>query len=179
MDVQSSDVVSDAFVARSGESLSLREHGVFRVRCLDGAGNVKWEEDAQNALTNEGEEYFLNAALRATGGVSTFYIRLLNTGASPGASSTLASPGGTEASGTGYSAQSVTFGAPSKPGSHYQSASTQASWTAGASWTAVTYMYLATTSNNTGKHVAYAALSQSRTLATNDQLQITYTITQQ
>jgi hypothetical protein len=172
------DVAADGMVSMDRPVGVIREKGVFHVECVGADGKIKWAEDVENALTNEGQQYILTAAFNATGAVSPSYIRLLNTGATPGLSSTLASKGGTEASGTGYSPASVTYTV-SKPATNYQAASSTASWTnsSGSAWTAVTHLFVATTSNDTGKFVAYAALSVSRTLQNGDTLNTTYTAT--
>ena len=62
----------------------------------------------------------------------------------------------------------------------YQATSKQLTFTAsGGSIGPVTYAVIATTSDNTGQLLAYAALSQSRTLASGESLTVTYRLKQQ
>lgn len=182
------DKATAGMIMKNHNDTTIQEFGVVKLKCFDEKGNLKWEEEAHNALTKQGQEWMLKAAFGSASDKSgevpvintstvTMYVGLLNTGASPSADSTLASPGGTESTGTNYSRKSVTFTV--AQATNWSAASSQATWTAGAGgWTAVTHMFLGTTASgdNSGRMIAWVQLLQSRTLAQNDVLNVTYTI---
>jgi hypothetical protein len=65
--------------------------GVFHVKCLDSEGNVKWDEAFHNLVVNEGlqdinAKYFTGVTYTAT-----WYMGLVNTGATYAAGDTMAS----------------------------------------------------------------------------------------
>jgi len=158
--------------------IDVREIGSMSFRCYDAQGNLKWEElDRTNSLADEGEYMFLDVTLRAGTPPSTFYLRLFND--TPVDTDTLGSITG-EASGNGYTAQEITRNTTGWPtlaldSGDMQVTSTTETFTAsGGSWGPVTYCVLATTTDGTGKFVSYVALSQSRTLANGESLQVTY-----
>jgi hypothetical protein len=68
--------------------------GVFSIECYDKEGNLKWEEVAKNAATDEGLNDVLNAYFHAGSQTSTWYIGLIKTGNTLDAGDTLASHAG-------------------------------------------------------------------------------------
>jgi hypothetical protein len=155
----------------------IREIGVFHVihRASDGA--ILHEEDAPNNLADEGEQAFLDCVLRATSCPTTFFLRLYND--TPVETDTLSTLTG-EPSTNGYAAQELTRNSTGWPtlaldsGDYQATAATKTFTATGGSWGPVTYLALATSSNNSGKLISYAALSTSRTLANGESLQVTY-----
>jgi len=159
------------------------EIGTLNLTAYDKDGNVKWQEFARlNALADEGEQLFLNCTLITTGCPTTFYLRLFND--TPAETDTLADLTG-EPSTFGYAACEITRDASGWPtlaldSGDYMATSSEETFSAsGGSWGPVTYAVLATTSNNTGKLVAYAALSTSRTLANGESLKVVYNLKMQ
>lgn len=128
-----------------------------------------------NNLADEGESdiidvYFEDQAVRATLYIRGYNDTIVET-------DTLATITG-EVSGTGYAALTYTRGT---DWTHTNSVATGATktWTAGAGgWTAMTYINIGTVASGTaGLHIAYVALSATRTLAASETLDITPTVT--
>jgi hypothetical protein len=163
------------------EVIHAKEFGQFHLTCLDRAGNVLWQDVVNNALADEGEQYFLGTALADTSQPANFYIRLYND--TPAETDTLGDLTG-EPSTYGYAAQAIpsttTGWAIALVSGDYKATSTEETFVAsGGSWGPVTYAVLATSSDNSGKLIAYGALSVSRTLASGDSLLVVYTVTLQ
>jgi hypothetical protein len=163
--------------------LDPRAVGFMDFRCFDVLGNLLWEEIGRpNNLADEGEYMFLDVVLRAGTAPTNFYLRLYND--TPVETDNLTSITG-EPSTNGYAAQLVernTTGWPTlalDSGDHRAVSTTETFTASGGSWGPVIYCVLATTSDNSGKHVSFVALSQSRTLASGESLQVTYRLKQQ
>ena len=155
----------------------MKETGVFELNAYNAQGNLIWTEDIKNDIANEGQYMFLDVTLRNGTAPAGYYIRLYNT--TPTKTSTLSGLTG-EPSTNGYAAQAVARNSTGWPTlaldtGDYQGQTLTTTFNAtGGSWGPVTYAVLATTSDNTGKLVSFAALSQSRTLASGESLQVTY-----
>jgi hypothetical protein len=169
--------------------------GIYHVECRDQDGNLKWSEDAPNALYDEGEFAILDIALRAGSAPASWYIGLLKTslGSAPAETATLATlPVATHeltnASDPGYSARqavardATASGWPTLAlnGGDYQVTSKQVSWTASSNWTdTVRWIFLTTVGtvgDTTGKLISLAQLSADRLLLSGDTLQVTYSL---
>jgi len=155
--------------------------GLWDFKCFDKDGNLKWEEQAYNALADEGEFAMLDVFLRAGSAPAGFFVRLFND--TPTETDTLSDLTG-EPSGNGYSAQAVARDATAAgwptlalDDGDYQATGKTVTFTAsGGSIGPVTYGVLATSTDSSGKLIAYVALSQSRTLATGESLQVTFKV---
>lgn len=160
----------------------IREIGRFDLVCRDASGNIKWTEQAHNALANVGEQSILGSYFRAATAPTGFYLRLYNTTpALTDTLTTLASYEPSTANGYNPANNSITRDATGWPtlslvSNHYQVVSKTVTITATGAVGPVTYAAISTSSDNTGTLVAYAALSQSRTLASGDSLALTYTV---
>lgn len=152
---------------------------VWHLKHRDRDGNVIWEEHKENALADEGEQDILEVFYRAAAAPTEFYIRLFND--TPIETDGLTDLIG-EPSGNGYAAQLVERSAVGFPTSaldagDWQIASKTVTFTAsGGAIGPVTHGVLATTSDNTGRLNSFVALSQSRTLADGESLDVTITI---
>lgn len=143
----------------------------------DRSGNIIWETAwIENSLADEGEQDILDIIYRASTAPTTFYTRLYND--TPVDTDTLALLTG-EASGNGYGAltwnrNSTDFPTLALDAGDYQVSSVTKQYSAsGGSWGPVTYMVLATVATGTaGKIYNYFALSQSRTLADGEKLDV-------
>ena len=164
----------------AGQSGVIQEVGIVPIRCYDKGGNLKWVDVAFNALANEGEYLIEDVIFRGSAPPTKFYLRLYNT--TPVLTSTLSSLSAYEpATANGYNPanQRITrdsTGFPLVPqlvSLHYEISSKTITITATGAIGPVTYAALTTSSDNTGKLMAYAALSGSRTLASGDSLQLT------
>jgi hypothetical protein len=128
-----------------------------------------------NALADEGESDMLAVYFRTQAKRANIFGRLYND--TPTETDTLATLTG-EVTGTGYAA--VTF-AVSDAGwptlaldsGDFKVTSSVQTFTAGGAWTVATNLVLATVASGTaGLHVAWVALSTSRTLANTDTLDV-------
>ena len=169
-------------VVYENPAVSAVEQGEFVLTATAPDGSILWEEQIRNAFADEGEQLILDVFLRGATAPTQFYLRLYND--TPVETDGLASLTG-EPSGSGYSPALVERSATGWPtlaldSGDYQATSSAETFTAsGGTIGPVTYAVIATSSDNTGKLVAYAALSQSRTLADGESLTVTYKLKQQ
>lgn len=153
--------------------------GIWEFEHLDRNGNVLDSWQHQNALADEGEQNLLDAYFRAQNAPSIFYIRLFND--TPVETDSISSLTG-EPSTNGYTAQALnrnTSGFPTLElnSGDYRVISSQVTFSAtGGSWGAVTYATLTTSSDSSGKLIAYVALSTPRTLADGETLKVRFYI---
>ena len=133
----------------------------------------------ENFLADQGESDILDVYFRAGTAPSGFFFRLFNdTPVETDALTDLIN----EVTGTGYAAIAVARNTTDWPtlalnSGDYRITSATKTFTATGTWTAATYLVLATTSNNTGRHVASRALGATRTLLNGDTLAVTYNLT--
>lgn len=162
------------------EKSVIQEVGWMRMYQTDLAGNLVWSGLARNALANEGEQSVLDTYFRGATPPAGFYLRLYNT--TPALGSTLSTLSASEpATANGYNPanqglarNSTDWPSLSLVSSHYEVTSKTITVTAsGGTIGPVTYAAIATSSDNTGKLVSYAALSATRTLNAGDSLQMT------
>lgn len=150
--------------------------GEWQFAHIGANGQIKDEWSMFNALADEGEQNLLDQYFRNQNAPTSFYIRLFND--TPVETDTLSSLTG-EPSTNGYAAQGIgraTSGFPTlalDSGDYRLTSSTETFSASGGSWGPVTYAVLATSTDNSGKLIAYVALSQSRTLADGESLQVT------
>lgn len=151
--------------------------GEWQFEIIGADGKLKETWSMFNALADEGEQNILDLYFRAQNTPSGFYLRLFND--TPVETDTLSDLTG-EPSGNGYSAQALARNTTDFPtlaldSGDYKVTSKTVTFTAsGGTIGAVTYAVLATTSNNTGKLVAYVALSGSRTLLAGESLNVIF-----
>lgn len=169
-------------VVHETPAVSAVEQGEFVLTATAPDGSVLWEEQIRNAFADEGEQLILDVFLRGATAPTQFYLRLYND--TPVETDGLASLTG-EPSGNGYAPALIERSATGWPtlaldSGDYQATSKAVTFTAsGGSIGPVTYAVIATSSDNTLKLIAYAALSQSRTLADGESLTVTYRLKQQ
>lgn len=149
---------------------------------LDAQGNVKERWETENALADEGEQSMLDTYFRNQNAPAQFYLRL--TKDTPVEIDTLTTLTGL-VSGNGYVAkllERTTTGFPglSLNAGDYRVTTKTVTFTASGGSIPITgnaqYVFISTTSNNTGKLIAYVALSQGRKLNAGESLQITVRI---
>lgn len=153
--------------------------GEWKFTHLNIDGSIKDQWCQFNALADEGEQQILDTYFRDATEPTSFYIRLVND--TPVETDTIADLTG-EPSGNGYSAQALArnntdFPTLALSSGDYQVTSKTVTFTAsGGSIGAVTYGILTTSTDSSGKLIAYVALSGSRTLASGESLQVTFSI---
>jgi len=130
-----------------------------------------------NALADEGEVDILDVYFDAQAVRTSLYFRLFNDTILEADS--LADISANEITGTGYTGITVTRGTDwGAPTAGAGTASTTKTFTGGSGgWTAATDLVLATVATGTaGLHIAWAALSATRTLLENDTLDVDMTV---
>lgn len=65
--------------------------GVFTIQCLDADGNVKWVEEFPNLVVNTGLQYMNTQVFKGVTYTATWYMGLINTGATYLAADTMLS----------------------------------------------------------------------------------------
>lgn len=173
------------------DKVSLHEVGYFEFIAFNSKGQEIWREIAKNAIADEGEQNALNCWLVNTACATSYYVRLSDSTStcSIAEADNLATASSGEPSGNGYAAQAIGRSsdwtvAQISSGTDgctetncYRATSTTETFSAsGGSWGPVYCAFVATTSDNTGKLVSWAALSTGRTLASGESLQVTYKI---
>ena len=154
--------------------------GIWNFEYRDKDGNLKEAWSSQNALADEGESSMLDTYFRATNSPTTFYLRLFND--TPVETDALSNLTGEPASTYEYAAQELTRNATGFPtleldSGDYQVVSKQVTFTAtGGSWGPVTYAVLATSTDSSGKLIAFNELSSAKTLASGETLKVTLTL---
>jgi hypothetical protein len=155
--------------------------GFWTVRHLDRRGRLLWADAGHNLWHDEGEQWLLQVAFTEAQSVpANFYIGL-DARTSLAEADTLASLV-SEPSTNGYARQPVASDATAdgwavtQVGGDYRATSKTVTFTAsGGSIGPVTKMFVCTVVSGTGgKLVASRALSQSRTLANGESLQVSY-----
>lgn len=68
--------------------------GVFNVQCLDADGNVKWTEEFPNLVVNTGLQYLNTQVFKGVTYTATWYMGIINTGASYAGGNTMLSHSG-------------------------------------------------------------------------------------
>lgn len=151
--------------------------GIAEFICRDQYGNVKWEETVKNALTLEGansmlEVYFNGGTQIAQNAWYASLYTVTPTTALTGATATTNELSGA----TGYARQNIATWTLSQVTNWRVTAAT-VTFTAGGAWTAVTAAaFVNASAGAAGKALSFIALSQSRTLANGDSLQLGYYI---
>jgi hypothetical protein len=170
-------------LALTAPAFAVQESGVFTFDQYNSAGELVWAGVSHNALANEGEYLIEDVLMRGNTPPTQYYLRLYNT--TPTLTSTLstlstyepATANGYDPATNGITRDSTGWPlVPQLVSSHYEITSKTVTITATGAVGPVTYAALSTTSNNTGKLMAYAALAATRTLASGDSLQVTYKI---
>jgi len=135
-----------------------------------------WQE---NALADEGEGDMLAVYYRTQAKRANMFGRLFND--TPVETDTLATLTG-EVTGTGYAAvtwavSDAGFPTHALDSGDFRVVSSVQTFTAGGTWTVATNLVLATVASGTaGLHVAWSALSASRTLVLNDTLDVSIAV---
>lgn len=175
---------------------AIKAIGYYHIEHRNAAGELLHEEDAPNALMDEGEFAILDIALRAGTAPANWFIGLMKNTLTvlPAETSTLATLNSagpyelTNGSDPGYSARAQVNRDATANGwptlalnsGDYQATSKSVVFTASSNWTdTVRWMFLTTVStvgDTTGKLISLAQLSADRTLLSGDTLTITYNL---
>jgi hypothetical protein len=152
---------------------------IWKLECRDINGNIKWKEEGRNGLVDEGEENMLRTYFRNESEPTEFYVRLANDTIIE--TDTLSDIAG-EPSGNGYAPILIERSAVGFPiiqldNGDYRVTSKEFTYTAsGGTIGPVNLAYVATTSDNSGKLIAFKALSTTRNISDGDSLLGTFRI---
>lgn len=154
--------------------------GYFVVSCYDQDGNLKWEDTAENGVTNLALNDILNVYLRSTSQTTTWYLGLVdnNTFTAFGAADTMASHAGWIEN-VGYSGGvRLTWSAGAASSQAVVNASTvNFAMTATATIRGIFLGSDSTLSGTTGNLFATAAFSGgNQSVNSGDNLKVTYTV---
>lgn len=160
---------------------------IWDVRHLDRHGRVIWTDHGRNITHDEGEEYIIKTAFTEELAVPTsFYLGLDDrdgvTNPAPAEADTLTDLAG-EPSANGYgrigiASDGTDWTSQQDGGSgDWEALSKQCTFTAsGGDWPVVSTMFLATSSDATGRLLVTKALSQDRTVLDGESLVCTLTV---
>lgn len=153
-------------------------HGYFVIEHKDRNGNVIWRDEGYNNLADEGEQAMLDVFFRNGNAPTAFALALFND--TPVDTDTVSSLTGEPAATYGYARQALArnttdFPALALDSGDYMVTSKVCTFSAsGGSWGPVTYAVLIATIDSAAKLIAYKALSQSRTIADGESIDVTY-----
>jgi hypothetical protein len=164
--------------AEMGGGLAMAVLGMkslYRFECLDSEGNVKWVEEIENLVTNEGLNDVLNKYFKGSSYTAAFYVGLKLTG-TIAAGDTLASHAGwTEASSYTGNRQAITLGTVASQSVNNSGAVNAFAITGTMT---VTGGFLCTVATGTsGVLYGAAEFSVSRAVINGDTLNVTVTLT--
>lgn len=161
----------------------IRIGGVFDLVCLGPDGREKWRERAHNIVTNEGLNHILDAVLHGATQITTWYVAPVESNTSPAAGLTYATPTFTES--TAYDeANRVAYNEAAAASQSITNSANPASFSINATKTIYGAALVGggsapTTKGDTaggGTLLCYALLTASKSVASGDTLNITYTL---
>jgi hypothetical protein len=167
------------------EAFPVREIGLWEFTHRSASGNLLWHAIEHNALVDVGEQRLLEIYFRdATEPGANQYVSLSDASnpCSIAETDSLATANTGEPSTNGYARQTITRDTSGWPTSaldsgDWQITSTTETFTAsGGSWGPVNCAVLQTSTDNTGDFLTFVALSQARTLASGETLDVSLKI---
>lgn len=170
------DRVSARLKTRQTPESQLTLRGFFSIVCRDSAGNVKWTDEGENIVVNTGINYILGTAILDS---ATLYIGLLGSSPSPTSGWTMTNAGGAETA--GYDEATRPAWGQGAAGSQAVTNATAVEFTMDGTDTTIGGAFVTTDNTKdgtTGTLVAAKAFTGgNKTVADNDVLSVTYTIT--
>lgn len=170
------DTASAVVKSKKDNQSGLVLTGWVRVECHDPDGNVKWVDEGKNIVVNEGIDYILGTAILDS---ATLYVGLLTASPSPAAGWTMTNAGGAEAA--GYDEATRVSWGQDAAASQAVTNSTSADFTMDGNDTSIGGAFITTDSTKDGTAgtliAAKAFTGGNKTVANNDVLSVTYTIT--
>jgi len=154
--------------------------GIWTFKHFNKNGKLLYEQTQRNAFADEGEYMLLNSFFRGLSSPSGFYLRLAYDVLK--VTDTLVDVYAEPGVGYGYSAKTIERSAVGFPtiamdSGHYMATTKHVTWVAsGGVIGPLNVMYLATTSDNTGKLVCYVPLLVEQTVEDGDSAEAWVTI---
>lgn len=149
---------------------------VYRCECFDSAGNLKWVEERENLVTNAGLDDVLDKYFKGSAYTASHFVGLKEAGAIAAGDTLASHVGWLENTAYTGNRQALTLGAVS--GQSVDNSASQASFTFTGAAT-IAGVFIATVASGT-VGVLYGAVDfgASRSVALNDVLNVTCTLTQ-
>lgn len=170
-------------VAKKGSGLhgNAKMQGLWKITCRDKDGNIKWEDEWENAVVNAGLDHALDATLSGGTQTTTWYVGLTDGTPTVAAGDTMSSHAGW-AEVTAYDeAARVTWTDGGVSGQSVDNSASAATFTISTNGTTVGGAFLTSVSTKGGSTgILYAAGAFSagdKSLDDNDTLDVTATFT--
>jgi hypothetical protein len=161
-------------VANAKDNEGMEIGGIWEFNCYDADGNFKWSEKVHNLVTNEGLNHILDVEFHAASQVTTWYVGLKGTG-DPAAGDTLASHAGwTEFADYSGNRQEFVEGAASSQA--ISNSGNAASFTMTGGGTVAGSFLTSAETGTSGTLFSAVNFTASRTVATSDVINVTYTL---
>ena len=184
----SNDIVDASIVRGSSNSDAMTVVGRYHAECYDAQGNLKWTEDFDNLVTDQGKAHLLNNGLAGPATAVNVRMSLFTAGA-PAATWTYATPVYTECVvGTIAARGTPTFNAASGAGTVSKATTSAVAFTIGATGATITgaaiNLIVGAVGNlgNTGDTataggILYSAgtFASAKTVTSGDTLNVSYT----
>lgn len=174
------DVASASLIANTGAQEGVQTHGFYTVDCVDAQGNLKWSDTIKNLVVTAGKDFMLTQTFTGAGYTAAWFLALVD-----GASSPTYNAADTMASHVGWS-EFATYSNATRPAPSFNAASAGAIATTPTSFSingtgTVAGAFLTTNnvvSGTTGTLFSAGNFTGgSRSVASGDTLNVTYTLT--
>lgn len=171
-----SDEAKAALRSRRGNRDKFVLSGWMKTVCRDKHGNIKWVDEGPNLVVNEGIDYILTNDLAG----ATLYLGLTEASPSPAAGNTMSSHAGWDEAAGYDEANRVSWGQ-GEPSSQAVTNGTAAEFTMDGNDTSIGGAFITTDNTKDGTSGTLIAVKAftggNKTVADNDVLSVTYTIT--
>lgn len=145
---------------------------IYRIECRDKHGNIKWTEEVENLVTNEGKDDLLDKYFKGSSYTAAWHLGLKGTG-SVAAGDTLASHSGwSEVTPYSGNRPAITFGTTSSQ----SNTASQVSISCNASATVAGAFIASVNTGTSGILYSASDFSANRTVADGDTLNVTPTV---
>ena len=178
--IKTIDAATASLVAGTGAQEGVQTHGYYTVECLDAQGNVKWSEEIKNLVVTVGKNFMLNQTFTGSGYTAVWFLGLVN-----GASAPTYNAADTMSSHAGWT-EFTAYSNATRPAPTFNAATSGAIATTptsfninGSGTVAGAFMTTnGTISGTTGTLFSAGNFTGgSRTVASGDTLNVTYTLT--
>ena len=157
-----------------GQQSKIKLGGVFEVECKDADGNVKWKEVTSNLIVNAGLNHILDVIFHGETAVDPWYVGCLATGATVAAGDTMASHAGwTEA--TPYADNRKEYDEAAASSQSITNSANKASFAINNTAT-ISGAFINSLATGTGGVLMCGATFAEKSVASNDTLEVTYTL---
>ena len=177
---KATDAQSASLVASTGANENLSIRGDYTVECRDASGNLKWSEEFKNLVVTVGKNFMLQETFSGTTYSAAWYLGLVD-----GASSPTYNAADTMLSHAGWS-EFTTYSESTRPSPTWNAASAGSKATNATSFSingsgTVAGAFMTTDSTKSGTSGTLFSAGNfsggSRTVASGDTLNVTYTAT--